>query len=185
MTPEPDDPVQRLLLVVHAAHPAAEIPDRLHLQKEMYFLTRLSEDLSRDCAYQEDKGGPWSETVEAAEANLELNGLVHRVGGQAYRLTAEGKQLATRIRNAPGGAVKKRLARAVAELVPFCHSLNEEELLLVTYVDYPDSAKNSIEVNRVMSKRKALAKDLLRRKLVSTSRAAELAGVPVREVMAW
>jgi predicted HTH domain antitoxin len=81
--------------------------------------------------------------------------------------------------------MKERLAHAVAELVPFCHSLNEQELLLVTYVDYPDSAKNSIEVGQVMAQRKALAKGLLQRKLISKSRAAELADVPVREVLAW
>jgi len=168
----------RLVLAMLGAEDAAPVPRKLWLQKELFYLARNKERMREALEFIPYLQGPWSEPTEQAMVDLRTMGLVDfdRYGGHlaltsagiaAYRLVAE--------------KIPFDLREEVAEVKRLMNDLTENELLLLVYETYPQMTNRSVVREKAMVDRVQYARRLFRKDKVSLERAAELAGVPVRE----
>lgn len=171
------DTVQGFILALLGLGDEPEIRGNLHLQKEMYLLSRQLDSLAEACNFNPYLKGPYSEDVEAALSDLKALGLVEEGGGGRLHLTEEGKGLFQELAEEIPSEVKERLI----ESKDLFNDMTEDELLVFIYAVYPEMATESVIRERVMAKRVPIAKRLYGRGKVSLERAANLAGLTLRE----
>ncbi len=172
--------VDRLILLLLRAKGATPIPGPLFLQKETYALRALDPELKQDLGFEPHLLGPFSDALEAETEQLELSGLV--VSDRGYlRLTNDGVRSAREVaEKSPAG-----LVQAVEETKALLNDLSKDELLALVYFGTEGEGfeKESIEYRRVQRERHRLAQALLKKEKVSISKAAEIAGVGVDELI--
>ncbi|NHV45031.1 MAG: hypothetical protein HA493_00085, partial [Candidatus Verstraetearchaeota archaeon] len=78
---------------------------------------------------------------------------------------------------------KEERKEIIKEIVEFLENLDEDELLLYIYVNYPEIADKSDIREKIMKRRKEIALKMLKEGKVSTSLAAKLAGLSVEELL--
>lgn len=171
------DTVQGFILALLGLGDEPEVRGDLHLQKEMYLLSRQLDALAAACNFNPYLKGPYSEDVDAALSDLRISGLVDEGRGGRIRLTDEGRALFDDLRAEIPDDVKDR----IEESKDFFDDMTDDELLVFIYSVYPDMATESVVRERVMNKRVPLAKKLYLREKVSLERAAQLAGLKITE----
>lgn len=172
--------VDRVILLLLRAGRGTPVPGPLFLQKEAFALRSADSQLNQDLAFEPHMLGPFSDALAAETEQLELSGLVVSDRGY-YRLTDEGSRLAEEI----SGGTAASVLRSVEETKALLNDLTKDELLAIIYFGTPDEdfEEESVEFRRVKRERRRLAQSLLRRDKVSVSKAAEIAGVGVDEII--
>ena len=116
------------------------IKGMLKLQKMMYLLSDLMEEVKEQCSYVADNYGPYSKVVAEETRYLEQIGvLTGNVGKIA--LTQLGKEIAHELYKNED----EELRRVLNEYKDFLNSMTRNELLAYIYSAYPDTAKESTE----------------------------------------
>ncbi len=169
------DTVQGFILALLGLGDEHEIRGDLHLQKELYLLSRQIDVLARACNFIPYLKGPYSEDVDAAVSDLKALGLLEERRRGRLRLTEEGRNLFEELMDEIPSEVEERLL----ESKDFFNDMSDDELLVFIYAVYPEMATESVLRDRVMTKRIPIAKRLYARGKVSLERAAHLAGLPV------
>ncbi len=169
------DTIQGFILALLGLGDGREIRGDLHLQKELYLLSRQTDALARACNFNPYLKGPYSEDVDAAVSDLKVLGLVEERRRGRLRLTEEGRDLFEELMDEIPPDVQERLL----ESKDFFNDMSDDELLVFIYAVYPEMATESILKDRVMAKRIPVAKRLYVRGKVSLERAAQLAGLPL------
>ena len=116
--------------------------------------------------------GPFSEALDEYRDVLERSGLI-----EDLKLTDRGLELAKRLWELESDD-KKEVIEGIVELF---EKLDRDELLLYTYINYPEASQEGDVRERVMRRRKEIALRMLREGKASLSLAARLAGLPVEE----
>lgn len=171
------DTVQGFILALMGLGEEPEVRGDLHLQKEMYLLSRQLGALSDACDFQPYLKGPYSEDVDAALSDLKMMGVIEEGSGDRLQLTDEGRDLFEKIREEIPPEVQER----ILESKDLFDDMSDDELLVFIYGVYPEMATESVIRDRVMAKRVAVARRLYEREKVSLERAAQLADMPIRE----
>lgn len=171
------DTVQGFILALLGLGDEPEVRGDLHLQKEMYLLSRQLDSLAAACNFNPYLKGPYSEDVDAALGDLKILGLVGEDSSGRLRLTDEGRAVLEELKEEIPPDVQERLL----ESKDLFNDLSEDELLVFIYGVYPDMATESVIKDRVMAKRVPVAKKLYQRGRVSLERAAQLAGLKITE----
>ena len=78
--------VGKFILLLAGAQQFRPIPDKMHLQKEMYLLQRMFPELGDEAGYEPRFAGPYSDAVDDEAGRLELAGLIGLDGGR-FELT--------------------------------------------------------------------------------------------------
>ena len=172
------DIVQRYILALLGSHNAERVPAKLWLQKELFLLSKLRENLSNKTDFVPYLKGPYSDVAEGALSDLRNMGFVEFDNyGSDIRLTPKGRASAADLALKMPPEVKKE----VDDIKGFLNSLSEDELLVFTYYSYPETVTDSVVKERIAKVREPRAFALYRRGKVSLEKAAELAGLSLPE----
>ncbi|RLE99521.1 MAG: hypothetical protein DRJ59_07920 [Thermoprotei archaeon] len=161
-----------MLMLLYAS--GGRVRGRLWLQKEMYALSRAFEDLREELDFEAYSYGPFSEALEESRDMMENSGLIREVE-RKVELTDAGARLAEFVWRQASDR-EREIVKGVAE---FMGSLDQDELLLYTYVTYGMAERS--ERRDVMKRRVSIALRMLREGKVSVGLAAKLAGMPITE----
>lgn len=166
--------VEEFILMALYARPPGGKGGKLRLQKIMFKLAEVFEELREELDFEPYSYGPYSEAVEEYRNMLENSGLISNTD-----LTEEGRRLA--------GAVWRRadehVRKAVKSIVEFIEALEDDELLLYIYVTSPNMAEKSAVRENVMKNRVKIALRMLKKGVISIGMAAKLAGLSLNEMM--
>ncbi len=171
--------IEEYIMFLLYAPPRQGVASQLHLQKELFVLSRGLEKLREKAELKGYKKGPYSELVDDALSALRDYRLVEVVHGGRISLTSEGLAKVSSEWEALPPDFRDLLSRVKG----FLEELNQEELLLYIYVNYPEYVEKSDVFDRIMSRRRQIALRILSRGVVSLGMAAKLAGVSVEEML--
>ena len=160
--------------------------DHLWVQKVSFLFRKLLESISPEegpasAGFIAYDLGPYSEEVHGALLTL-LKDKILAVDEKTkyYRLTPEGARIAKELELA-----KPKASSALRSIVDVVELLDSKELVLYVYAVNPEWAKES-KFRGILQNKKArfdLARKLYAAKKVSVERAAEVAGLPVKEFL--
>ena len=166
--------VEKFILMALYARPPGGKGGKLRLQKIMFKLAEVFEELREELDFEPYSYGPYSEAVEEYRSMLENSGLISNT-----ELTEEGQRLAEKVWRQADEHTKK----VVKSIVEFIEALEDDELLLYIYVTSPDMAEKSTVRENVMKNRVEIALRMLRKGVISIGMAAKLAGLPLNEMI--
>ena len=172
--------VDEVVLLLLRAKNHEPVPGRLFLQKEVFTLRREVPGLSDELRFDSHLLGPHSDVLESEAEQLGLSGFVD-VSAGVYKLTARGSDLADEVaRSAPVAVL-----RGIEQTKHLINDLSQDELLALVYfgTEAQEIEAESVEFKRIRSNRIPLALRLLKKDKVSPSRAAEIAGISVDELI--
>ncbi|MCQ5340628.1 MAG: UPF0175 family protein [Candidatus Methanomethylicia archaeon] len=153
---------------------AKKTKGRLWFHKEMFLLSKVFNELAEELDFESYSFGPYSEALEEYRDMLENSGLIKKL-----ELTEEGLRLAEELWKHE----KEKRKEIIREIVEFLENLDEDELFLYIYVNYPEIADKSDIREKIMKRRKEIALKMLKEGKVSISLAAKLAGLSVEELL--
>ncbi len=173
--------VDRLILLLLRAGRGTPVPGPLFLQKEAYALRTADPELKQDLGFEPHLLGPFSDALAAETEQLELSRLIASDAGY-YHLTSEGLRQA----NVVAKESAPDLLESVEQTKELLNDLRRDELLALVYFGTHGEGfeEESVEYQRVKRDRQRLAWSLLKKDKISVSRAAEIAGVGVDEIIA-
>jgi len=150
------------------------IKGKLWLQKEVFVLSKVFEELAEELDFEAFGYGPYSEGLEWCRNALENSGLV--VGTQ---LTEEGRAIVAKL----WGSASEKEREIIKAIAEFFESLEKDELLLYFAVVYPNTVERNSRIDRILKQREEIALRMLCSGKVSLSLAAVLAGLPIEEMV--
>ena len=154
------------------------MPGKLFLQKELYAICLAQPQLQDEIGFDSHLLGPFSDILANEAEQLSLSGLIDFSSGQ-YHLTSRGISVADSVANKAPPA----LIQEIGDVKKLMNDLSPDELLALVYLSprAGDFEGESSEFKRIASNRIPLALRLFRKGKISTSRAAEIAGIAVDE----
>jgi hypothetical protein len=165
-----------LLLGINDFQP---VKGKLWYQKEMFFISNFINALKNILNFEPYFIGPHSKRLEEVLKQLEFYRVLE-FDANKIKLTDLGEEIFNQI-------IKKRPIEEINSLVEIKTSLNDmsnDELLLFVYSSIdPSYITESIEYKRIMGNRERLAIGLYKRGKVTLAKAAELAQLPIDEMM--
>lgn len=174
------DPPQRLIVLLAASDGGAPIMGRTKLQKMVFLLSEVSDDMVERCGYGADKYGPYSEIVGEAARYLGEIGVLRlddRDGGIA--ITPMGRRVAEGIAEGEDDDALD----AIDACKDMLNDLPTDEVLAYVYSSYPDMARRSVVYDRIMRNLERHVMSMLKKEKISSERAAELLGKPMDYVL--
>ena len=175
-----------ILLALHEvkARPSPTLEtDHLWVQKVSFLFRKLLESIHPEegpasVGYIAYDLGPYSEEVEGALLALLKDKLIRLDDDKRFHLTSRGTEIAEELE-----ASKPKATSALRSIVEVVELLNTNELILYVYATNPEWAKES-KIKGILQNRSArfnLARKLYAAQKVSVERAAEVAGLPIRD----
>ncbi len=169
---------QKYIVVLLGANDFRPVKGSLWLQKELFALSKMFDDLREESGFEAYFLGPHSEFVQDELVDLVQAGVVEKDRGQD-RLTALGKEVYKEISK----GIKNEKVEAVSDIKDFLNDMTESELLGFVYFSYPEMRDESLKFKEVERKRKGIALSLLRRGKISVEKASEIAGISVERLI--
>jgi predicted HTH domain antitoxin len=168
------DILQCYILAILGARNKEPVRERLWLQKEVFLIANTNRKLADASGFAPHLQGPFSESVEAALADLKSLGLVSydEYGGQ-IQLTRAGEGEYERLAEDMPSKVKDQ----VEDIKDSFNDLTENELLVFIYYSYPEMTAESVLIRKAQENRIPCAASLYRKGKVSLEKAAEIAGM--------
>ncbi|TLZ81511.1 MAG: hypothetical protein E6K03_10215 [Methanobacteriota archaeon] len=175
--------VMMALHEVKARQSAVTETDHLWVQKVSFLFRRLLESIHPEegpssVGYIAYDLGPYSEEVEGALVALLKDKLIEMDDNKRFHLTIRGTQIAQELESS-----KPKASSALRSIVDVVELLTSNELILYVYATNPEWAKESKIKGILQSKgaRFNLARKLYTAQKVSMERAAEVAGLPIKD----
>lgn len=155
------------LLLYSAGLSGKDLRTKVKMQKLMFFVTKALPDIFGDeIFFDAHKKGPYSEEIDELLRGMEDKGLISL---PSCSLTDLGNIVYNR------AIPKEPIKSIVKDYKNFVSSLNEDEMLTLIYVTYPDYQQNSEEWDRLRRKRLDVAISMLNKQSISFSKAVEIA----------
>jgi uncharacterized protein YwgA len=166
-----------ILQLLHAGN-NAPLKGELAFQKEMFLIADYIEKIRELAKFIPHTFGPYSEAAESGMRNLKSRGLVEEKYHE-YHITPNG----VAVLNKAKSAFTDEQVKAIQGYKEFLNDLSRDEILLFSYVSYPDFIEKSAVYERVIRKRIPTAISLYKKEKVSLEKAAFLAGLPVEKFL--
>lgn len=170
---------QKYILLLLSANNFEPIKGKLWFQKELFVLSKNIKNLSDDADFEEDLIGPYSEIVDEGLNQLEKIKVVEEENDK-LKLTNFGKEVAKEIEKI--ATIEER--EMIFELKKLLNDLTKDELLGFIYFTF-GMTKESIEIDRIKSKRKDIALSLYMRNKISIGKASEIAGMSLEDFIEY
>ncbi len=145
------------------------IKGMLKLQKMMYLLSDLMDEVKEQCSYVADNYGPYSKVVAKEARYLEQIGVLTGNVGE-IALTQMGKEIAQELYKNED----EELLEILNEYKDFLNSMTRNELLAYIYSAHPDMIKESIEYENLKPNMEKYVMSMVKKHIISSQRAAEL-----------
>lgn len=170
-------PLQALILLLLDANKGEPVKGKVWLQKEMFLLVHNTgkDEIIQGAQFEPHHYGPYSETIDAELDILRMMGLIEI--NRRISLKPMGRRLASKLRK----IVSPEFLELVEEIKGNLNDLSEDELLAYIYFTFPNMTTESRVLERIKRKREGLAVSLYRKGKVSLSKAAQIAGMSVRD----
>jgi len=170
-------PLQALILLLLDANKGEPVKGKVWLQKEMFLLVHNTgkDEIIQGAQFEPHHYGPYSETIDAELDILRMMGLIEI--NRRISLNPMGRRLASKLRK----IVSPEFLELVEEIKGNLNDLSEDELLAYIYFTFPNMTTESRVLERIKRKREGLAVSLYRKGKVSLSKAAQIAGMSVRD----
>ena len=153
------------------------IPSILHLEKEIFILTRVHPKVSEYVTFIKHYKGPYSEVLNDLIRNPIFYPKAYILEDNKIYLTQEGKKIFKEIVKEHSKDEKFRMLLAVLKMIRELYDkLTEEELLFLIYLTYSDyKEKSGISDNLLKGKkRREIALRLLKKGLITEKRYKEI-----------
>ena len=151
------------------------VPSELHLEKELFIITRVNPQAAKYITFEKHYYGPFSVEVKDLVNNPFLYPGAFKVDKYGIRLTEKGKKAYEEIVkqniNNPRFKQLLQLLKMTRELYD---KLTRDELLFLIYITYPEYAEKSKVYNELMRKKKVIAKELLNKGIITPERYKEI-----------
>ncbi|HIE14034.1 TPA: hypothetical protein EYP70_02055 [Candidatus Bathyarchaeota archaeon] len=165
-------PTERLILLLLYAL-GGKIKGKLWIQKMFFELAKAFDSLREELDYDAYLYGPFSEALDEFIDMMENSGLI-----KDLRLTEEGFSVAEQ--EWKGASPEEE--EIIEKNGKFLHNLDEDELILYTYVMSPKMAERSDIKERILKRRLEIVLRMLKEGKISMGLAAKLAGVPITKI---
>jgi uncharacterized protein YwgA len=166
---------EKILIFALGALGNTPLRTKVMIQKLLFLFSNVFTDFKGLFRYEPHMLGPYSEAVENTLQSLIQLGMITDKSAK-YQLTPEGLSLYKAL------APMEEIVRVVSDFKEFLNDLSDDEILAFIYSTYPDFISESARWNRLKPRRVELAISLLRKKKVSFSKAAEIAGMTAGDV---
>ena len=169
---EDGDELHKFIILLTNANDES-IKGRLKLQKMMYLLSHKIEEVKEQSSYDADNYGPYSEVVDEEEQYLEQIGVLTSSPGE-IALTETGKEIAQELSKNED----EKTLKALDEYKRFLNDMTSKEMLAYIYSAYPDTIEESVEYENLKPHMENHILSLIKKRKISSQRAAELLGRP-------
>jgi len=161
---------QKYTLLLLSANNDEPIKGKLWYQKELFLLSRNSDELAEQTDFEADFMGPYSESADEELEQLEFAKVVEKEGNK-LKLTELGKDVAKILEKNSSEEEKEMVEDFKSEL----NDLTEDELLGFIYFTFPEMTKESVKIEKIKPKRKSIALSLYAKSKISLGKALEIA----------
>lgn len=165
---------QRYILLLLSSNNYEPIKGKLWFQKELFLLSKNSDELAEQTDFEADFMGPYSESAEEELEQLEFAKIIEKEGNK-LKLTALGQEITRILEKNSSGEEKE----TIADFKEVLNDLTEDELLGFIYFTFPDMIKESIKIEKIKPKRKNIALSLYSKSKISLGKALEIAGMNI------
>ncbi|MCX6650037.1 MAG: hypothetical protein NT131_00010 [Methanomassiliicoccales archaeon] len=148
----------------------------VHLQKLIFLTMKALGRDPKDFGFVPHRYGAYSESVRVVNDELAQYQWVLRFNDHGSRINLAAIEDINEI--APS---KESDRFKIREVASFVASLSVDEILVFTYTQDPDYAKNSEIEERILNRRIPLALKMVREGKVSITKGANIAGIPLRD----
>jgi len=156
------------------------IPSELHLQKELFVLSKAVKKINEYIVYISHHEGPYSVDLHDVSSDPIYHPNAYKRDYQnGFILNPEGRQIFEKIVSANSGNPEFVELLAISKLVRELYDkLSRDELLLLIYSTYPEYTELSTVSNRILESRKKerLARGLLKKGVITEERYREIMG---------
>ena len=166
-----------ILQLLHAGDNEA-LKGKVAFQKEMFLIADYIDKIREQAEFIPHTFGPYSEAAENEMRNLRSIGLVKEKDHE-YCITPTGVAALSKAKP----AFSDEEIEAIQDYKKFLNDLSQDELLIFTYVSYPEFKEESAVYDRVIRKRIPTAISLYKKGKVSLEKAAFLAGLPAEKFL--
>ncbi|MDP2926452.1 MAG: UPF0175 family protein [Nanoarchaeota archaeon] len=144
-------------------------------QKEIFLISKLDEEMKEEIEFEPNNYGPHSYEADEALENLEDEGLIDILGESEIRLTDEGNEAASILKN----KFSEKELEFYKEIKSFLNDLSRMELLAYIYQTNKDMTTQSVELQNVKSKLLEYSLSLYKKGKLSLAKSAEIAEVSI------
>lgn len=151
------------------------LPSRLHLEKEVFMLSKAKPIINDIFRFEKHYKGPYSQILNEALDEPAHRPNAYTLDDNGIHLTVEGKkefdEIVSKLRDKSSFAALLSTLRLIRSLYD---DLREDELLLLIYDEYDEYTEKSKEYDRINKNRKALSNNLRKRGSITQGRYDEL-----------
>jgi predicted HTH domain antitoxin len=165
-----------LILALLNAKNREPIKSDLFFQKEIFLVLNYIKEMLPNADFISHTLGPYSEVAEKSMNNLNSYNLVKRIE-QGYKITDLGMEILKEFK----GKLSKNKLEAIEDFKDFLNDLTRDELLVFTYISFPEFTTESGIKDEIYSKRKPVAVSLYKKGKISLEKAAFLSGLSLEE----
>ena len=153
------------------------IPSILHLEKEMFILTRVNPRVEKFIPFIKHYKGPYSDVINDLVRNpIYYTKAYEIINGKIY-LTQEGKKIFNELVKTHEKDERFRELLATLRMIRNLYDkLSEDELLLLIYTTYPEYTEKSKVTEELLSKKRRtqIARKLLKKGMITERRYKEI-----------
>lgn len=153
------------------------IPSLLHLEKELFILSRASPNVSRFITFMKHYYGPYSDDVRELVKNPVYYSGAYEYDGKRVNLTPEGREIYNNLIEEYSDNPRFNELIGILKMTrELYEKLSTEELLFLIYITYPEYREKSRVSEQLLSrdKKKELAQKLLRKGIITEDRYLEV-----------
>lgn len=148
------------------------------LQKIMFLLSDVVEEVKDDCSYDADMYGPYSEIVAYELDDLTEMGVLRYVHDK-IETTSMGKDIAKELLKSE----RREIVDLLSKYKAFLNDLTVNEALAYVYSAYPSMASASIKIDELKPNMENYIMSLVKKQKISSQRAAELLHISHRHAL--
>jgi DNA-binding MarR family transcriptional regulator len=153
------------------------IPSPLHLQKELFILSKANPKIGEFVTFEKHYYGPYSEDIDELIKNPVFHTNAYQLDRkESIRLTPEGREIYNKlVRDYSDNPKLKALLGMMKMIRELYDKLSKKELLFLMYITYEEYKQNSGMSDELLSpqKRKEIAKRLVEKGIITEERYEE------------
>ena len=153
------------------------IPSILHLEKEMFILSRANPNVANFIPFIKHYKGPYSDVLNDLVKNPLYYTNAYKIVNGRIQLTSKGRKIFEELVKANEKNERFQQLLATLKMIRELYDrLSDEELLLLVYITYPEFKERSDISDRLLSpkKREEIARKLLKKGLITEKRYREI-----------
>jgi len=168
--------LELLILALLNAKNKEPLKSDLFFQKEIFLILNYIKEMFPNADFIPHSFGPYSEVAEKSLNNLKSYGLIKKEGN-SYKIDDFGVEIYSNLKD----RLSNNKIEAIEDFKDLLNDLNRDELLVFTYISFPDFTTESTIKKEIYSKRKSIAASLYKKGKISLEKAAFLAGLPIEQ----